>query len=130
MGRRGCARGLELELLCSCLVDSPPVGRGRCAWSRLDRCSSCSSLVLACLSFDLFCLPSSVARSLADGLPGVRGQSAAKVWRRPRCLAWHGEARCPGAAAHAAVLASAGQRTSLGYARGCAFSTHALGHPV
>jgi hypothetical protein len=88
IGRRGCAHGFELRLLCLCLVDSPPVGRGRYAWSRLARCSSCSSLVLACLSFDPFSQSSSVAGSLADDTPGFHGQSARTVLVAdgPRCL--------------------------------------------
>jgi hypothetical protein len=61
-------------MLCSCLADSPPIGRGRSAWSRLAWCSSCSSLVLEHLSFDPVFQPSSVAGSLADCPPGVRGQ--------------------------------------------------------
>jgi hypothetical protein len=42
---------------------------------------------LACLSFDLFSQPSSVAGSLADGPPGVCGQSARRVLVAdgPRC---------------------------------------------
>jgi hypothetical protein len=71
-GRRGCARGLELGLLCLCLADSPPVGRGQSAWSQLARCSSCSSLVLASPSFNPFSQLSSVAGCLVDGPPGVR----------------------------------------------------------
>jgi hypothetical protein len=67
---------LEFGLFCLCLADNPPIGRGRSAPSRLALCSSCSSLVLERLPFDLFFQPSSVAGCLADGLPGVRGQSA------------------------------------------------------
>jgi hypothetical protein len=67
---------LKFELLCSCLADSPPVGRGWSAWSRLAGCSLCSSLVLEHFHFDPVFQPSSVAGCLEDGPPGVRGQSA------------------------------------------------------
>jgi hypothetical protein len=72
MGRRGCSRGLELGLLCSCLADSPPVSRGRSAWSQLAQCSSCSSLVLERLPFDPFSQPSSITGNLVDSPPRVR----------------------------------------------------------
>jgi hypothetical protein len=96
-GRRGCPRGLEFGLLCSCLAHSSPIGRGRSAWSRLARCSSCLSLVLERLPFDPFSQPSSVAGSLANGPPGVRGQSARRVLVAdgPRCL--HGRSVIVGA---------------------------------
>jgi hypothetical protein len=65
-----------------------PIVRERSAWSWLALCSSCSSLVLERLPLDPIFLPSSVAGCLADGLPGVRGQSAwgVLVAYGPRCL--------------------------------------------
>jgi hypothetical protein len=70
------------------MVDSPPVGRGQSAWSRLAWCSSCSSFVLERLPFDPILQPSSVAEGLADDLPGVCGQFALSVLVAdgPRCL--------------------------------------------
>jgi hypothetical protein len=79
---------LKFGLFCSCLADSPPVGRGRSAWSLLARRSSCSSLVLERRPFDLFFQPSSVVGGLVDGQPRFRGQSARSelVVDGPRCL--------------------------------------------
>jgi hypothetical protein len=78
-GRTGCPHGLEFGLFCSCLADSLPIARGRSAWRQLDWCSSCSSLVLERLPFDLLFQPSSVAGGLANGPPAVRGQSVRSV---------------------------------------------------
>jgi hypothetical protein len=55
------------------------VPSGRSAWSWLAWCSSCSPLVLERLPFDPVFQPSSVAWCLANGPPGVRGQSAWSV---------------------------------------------------
>jgi hypothetical protein len=88
---------LKFGLFCSCLADSPPVGRGQSAWSRLAWCSSCLSFVLERLPFDPIFRPSLVAGGLADGPPGVRGQSAWSVLVAdgPRCL--HGRSVIVGA---------------------------------
>jgi hypothetical protein len=88
---------LKFGLLCSCLTDSPPVGRERSTWSQLAGCSSCSSFVLERLPFDPIFQSSSAAGGLADGPPGVRGQSPWSVlWTDgPRCL--HGRSVIVGA---------------------------------
>jgi hypothetical protein len=64
---------------------------------RLALCSSCLSLFLKRPPFDPVFQPSSVARSLADDPPGVRGQSALGVLVAdgPRCL--HGRSIIVGA---------------------------------
>jgi hypothetical protein len=73
---------LEFGQFCSCLADSPPIGRRRSAWSRLALCSSCSSLVHERLEFNPFFQPSSVAGCLADGPPGVRDSPRGVCWSR------------------------------------------------
>jgi hypothetical protein len=91
-GRRGCARGLELELLCSGLADSPPIGRGQSAQSFLASGSSCSSRVLERLRFDSFDRLVLAGRGLSDRPRRGRGPFAqrsrtvrtARVARGPR----------------------------------------------
>jgi hypothetical protein len=97
MDRRGWLHGLKFRLLYSCLAESPPVGCGWTTWSQLVGCSSCSSFVLERLPFNPIFQPSSVARGLADGLPGVHGQStwSVLVADGPRCL--HGRSVIVGA---------------------------------
>jgi hypothetical protein len=60
-------------------------------------CSSCLSLVLERLLYDLVCQPSSVAGGLADGPPRVHGESAWGVFvaNGPSCL--HGRSVIVGA---------------------------------
>jgi hypothetical protein len=66
MGRRGRACGLELELLCSGLADSLPIGRGQSAQSLLAKGSLCSSRVLERLRFDSFGHLVLAGRGLSD----------------------------------------------------------------
>jgi hypothetical protein len=69
--RRGCPRDLKFGLLCSCLANSPH----GVSWLSVLRVHH---LFLSVFLFPFF-QSSSVAESLADGPPGVRGQSARSV---------------------------------------------------